>query len=279
MERSMVPEVDKSTLEIPSFILEALEPTSSGISKLIAMWDGLSTELQIAIFVRVEEIYYVESWNYPKWGNFPLPLIKKVLKGDNTYLRYLAAKRYHLESLDDNEITALIEKDPEHLVRNALIEIRSAPNNTSEEALEILEQSFERVMAKKTNTSGEHTPIEIAALKDWCNEITQEQRLASFGRYSASSRKIPAILKAGYANGLIPNSLSNNEVLELLRQLVYQLTHLDSIERQKVDLLWPNNQWIGIEPDGDACMLCIRELWEMIPLVLTCLPFLGPVDT
>lgn len=145
----MVPEVDKSTLEIPSFILEALEPTSSGISKLIAMRDGLSTELQIAIFVRVEEIYYVESWNYPKWGNFPLPLIKKVLKGDNTYLRYLAAKRYHLESLDDNEITALIEKDPEHLVRNALIEIRSAPNNTSEEALEILEQSFERVMLKK----------------------------------------------------------------------------------------------------------------------------------
>ena len=44
-------------LDIPTHIKGLMQPTPSGIAKLLAAWDGLSSETQILILSKLDEIH------------------------------------------------------------------------------------------------------------------------------------------------------------------------------------------------------------------------------
>lgn len=103
--------------ELPSYLLPLIEPRPSGEAKLLAAWDGLSTEHQILLLTLR--------------SHGPLGLTTKIrgkaLASTNAYVRYLAAQGFQA-SRDDTEEMALrkrIEDDPEPLVRYAPLEDRS----------------------------------------------------------------------------------------------------------------------------------------------------------
>jgi hypothetical protein len=103
--------------EYPKYIKELMRPTPSGVAKLIAAWSGLSTESQILILSRLDEI------------RAPAYLVEKVrinaLDSENAYVRYLAAKKFYFsEDCSDEEkfIKEKIESDPNSLVKYSLLE-------------------------------------------------------------------------------------------------------------------------------------------------------------
>jgi hypothetical protein len=113
-----------SNISIPIHLRELLQPTPSGVAKLIAAWDGLTPETQILFMSELEKVF--------------LPLYlkrrfqKKAIESQNTYVRYLVAKNifdsrgFHGEQEDEErELIEKINKDPESLVRNAHLENES----------------------------------------------------------------------------------------------------------------------------------------------------------
>ncbi|MGW8181832.1 MAG: hypothetical protein ACWGQW_24140, partial [bacterium] len=103
------------TPNLPDYLAELLQPTPSGTAKLIAAWNGLSTESKMILLTALDR------------ANFPAHLAEKVLnkalESESAYIRYLAAVR--LDSRDENTtVKKRIEEDPEPLVRYSLIEKR-----------------------------------------------------------------------------------------------------------------------------------------------------------
>lgn len=97
---------------LPDHLAPLLEPTPSGVAKLVAAWEGLSTELQILILT-----------GFDKEG-LPAYLKEKVcikaLDGANAYVRYLAARQLNFSGDDTDEkkaVKQLIGADPDPLVR------------------------------------------------------------------------------------------------------------------------------------------------------------------
>ena len=76
---------------LPDYLIPLLQPTPSGVTKLIAAWDGLTTESQIRILAELGT--GIEKWQSPVY------LIKKVLtkalESVNPYIRYLAARKFY----------------------------------------------------------------------------------------------------------------------------------------------------------------------------------------
>lgn len=97
---------------LPDHLAPLLDPTPSGVAKLVAAWDGLNTESQILILIRLDT------------AGVPAYLTNKVrmkaLDSATGYVRYLAARRLAF-SRDDTEekqtIKRRIEDDPDPLVR------------------------------------------------------------------------------------------------------------------------------------------------------------------
>jgi hypothetical protein len=99
---------------IPAYLQELLEPTPSGMAKLIAAWDGLTPETQIALLTAMER----------HGGYFYRGALEKALSSPNAYVRYLAARDIRLDDRDPRarELQAQIDNDPEPLVRYARLE-------------------------------------------------------------------------------------------------------------------------------------------------------------
>jgi hypothetical protein len=80
---------------LPDHLAPLLEPTPSGVAKLVAAWEGLSTELQILILTGFDK------------ARLPAYLKEKVcikaLDGANAYVRYLAARELHFSDNDTDE--------------------------------------------------------------------------------------------------------------------------------------------------------------------------------
>ena len=102
---------------VPAFVEDLMQPTPSGIRKLLAAWDGISPETQMLILSKFDEV------------RAPPHLIRKVyikaLDSSNAYVRYLAARKFKFErSLTEEErvIKGRIENDPDPLVKYALLE-------------------------------------------------------------------------------------------------------------------------------------------------------------
>ena len=104
---------------LPDHLTPLLEPTPSGVAKLVAAWEGLSTELQILILTGLDK------------AGLPAYLKEKVcikaLDGANAYVRYLAARLLDFSGDDTDEKKAVkqrIGEDPDPLVRYCLLENR-----------------------------------------------------------------------------------------------------------------------------------------------------------
>src|SRR5438309_10898418 len=102
---------DKVT-DLPDALVPLLQPTPSGVAKLIAAWDGLDTESQTLILT------VLDKDRLPTYLNEKISI--KALHSANAYVRYLAARGIYF-SRDDGEeknvIRQRIEEDPDPLVR------------------------------------------------------------------------------------------------------------------------------------------------------------------
>lgn len=70
--------VDQKPPELPDYLVVLLQPTPTGIAKLIAAWDGLSTESQIRILTELKNAH-APSYLAEK-------VHTKALDSDNTYV-------------------------------------------------------------------------------------------------------------------------------------------------------------------------------------------------
>ena len=80
---------DQAELSIPVHLQELLQPTPSGTAKLIAAWDGLTPETQIALLA-------ARKMRAGPFDYFYCRAIKKALTSDNAFVRYLAAREMHV---------------------------------------------------------------------------------------------------------------------------------------------------------------------------------------
>src|SRR5262245_18000862 len=113
---------DQASSHLPDYLMPLLQPTPSGTAKLIAAWDGLSTETQILVLTEIKQ------------SRAPAYLLAKVytkaLGSSNSYIRYLAARELRfsagvriLGTLYGNEaLRKRIEEDPDPLVRYSLVD-------------------------------------------------------------------------------------------------------------------------------------------------------------
>jgi hypothetical protein len=111
---------DLGTLTLPLHLAPLLLPTPSGVTKLIAAWDGLSAESQVLILTKLRMTPRPEYLNEK--------VFMKALESANAYVRYLAARGLRVSG--DDALRQRIEKDVDALVRYSLLESVSlfAPN-------------------------------------------------------------------------------------------------------------------------------------------------------
>ncbi len=104
------------TTDISEHLAALLDSSPSGIAKLIAAWDGLSTESQIAIMIKLGA------------ARLPAYLDERVrmvaIGSSNAYVRYLAARNLDLivNPTAARTVKQRIEDDPSPLVRYCLLE-------------------------------------------------------------------------------------------------------------------------------------------------------------
>jgi hypothetical protein len=108
---------DQSEPSIPEHLQELLQPTPSGTAKLIAAWDGLTPETQIALLVARKK--RAGDFDY-----FYHHVLEKALKSDNAFVRYMAVREMRFRDGQERE-KAGIDNDPEPLVRYAHLETDS----------------------------------------------------------------------------------------------------------------------------------------------------------
>lgn len=102
---------------LPDHLALLLEPTPSGVAKLLAAWDGLNTESQMLILMGLD------TARLPAYSHEKVRI--KALDSATAYVRYMAARRLHFSRNDTGERKAVkqrIEEDPDPLVRYCLLE-------------------------------------------------------------------------------------------------------------------------------------------------------------
>jgi hypothetical protein len=104
--------VDLGTLTIPLHLAPLLLPTPSSVAKLVAAWDGLSTESQILILTKFK------TTTRPAYLSERIRI--KALDSANAYVRYLAASSFGASG--DDVLKKRIEQDTDALVRYCLLE-------------------------------------------------------------------------------------------------------------------------------------------------------------
>jgi len=103
--------------ELPTYLKPLLEPTPSSIAKLLAVWDGLSTERHLEILGLYE---HLETYPFLRDRVY-----RKALESDNAYVRYLAAKHLYRSCEPSQEQTGInkqIAEDRDPLVRYSYLE-------------------------------------------------------------------------------------------------------------------------------------------------------------
>lgn len=116
-----------NTHSLPAYLAELLQPTPSGVAKLLAAWDGLSVEVKIQVLTELPKL------QLPEYLDKKVRL--KALDSKNPYVRYLAARRFSFLSKSQSEeiygksetekmeaIKKRIEEDSEPLVKFSIYE-------------------------------------------------------------------------------------------------------------------------------------------------------------
>src|SRR6266508_517263 len=103
---------DLGLLTLPPHLTPLLLPTPSGVAKLVAAWDGLTTESQILILTKL------------KMTPLPEYLTERIrikgLDSNNAYVRYLAARELRFNG--NEALKQRIEQDGDLLVRYCVFE-------------------------------------------------------------------------------------------------------------------------------------------------------------
>lgn len=175
---------NKTQTDVPKHIKELMQPTPSGIAKLLSAWGGLSSETQILILSNLDEI------------RAPAYLAEKVrikaLDSDNAYVRYLAARKlYFSNDCTDQEklLKEKIENDPDPLVKYSLMEDSSGISAIFDNTFKDADSFF---------------------------ALPQEARLAKIRLVSGSGERIAALLSQAADKHLKDGTVSEIEFFEIL---------------------------------------------------------------
>ncbi|MBW8001326.1 MAG: hypothetical protein FVQ80_04820 [Planctomycetes bacterium] len=163
--------------DLPKCIKDLLIETPSAITKLCALWDGLTAETQVKILSEIK------TGSYSVY--FTNRIYPKAVKSKNSYVRYLAAKDLYFGEHSSDEINALeqlVKDDPNPLVKYSL----------HEDANE-LSSIFDKLLKEPKSFF----------------KLPQEARLAKVRVLTGGGEEIAAII--GYA---IDNLLENKKVSE-----------------------------------------------------------------
>ncbi|TWB05647.1 hypothetical protein [Gluconacetobacter diazotrophicus] len=111
-------------INVPPYLEPLLMPTPSGVMKLMAAWDGLSTETQIMV------LSLLPTRRYPDY--LATRVRDKALSSDVAYIRYLSYQGVYLDSDNpaDIAVNARLESDPNPLVRYSRQESEACLENT-----------------------------------------------------------------------------------------------------------------------------------------------------
>jgi hypothetical protein len=106
---------DQAEISVPAHLQELLQPTPSGTAKLIAAWDGLTSETQILMLAAKKK--------HPGPAYLYHQILEKAVSSDNGFVRYMAAREISFDpDPQRNSLQSQIENDPEALVRYAHLE-------------------------------------------------------------------------------------------------------------------------------------------------------------
>jgi len=112
--------LEKKTTELPDHLKELIQPTPSGVDKLLAAWDGLSVETQLLILSIIKTDDYLSN----AADGLALEKIRiKALDSSNDFVRYTAAKEMffpHDCTDEEKVIEQKIKNDSSDLVKYAL---------------------------------------------------------------------------------------------------------------------------------------------------------------
>jgi len=168
----------------PKYIKELMQPTPSGIAKLLSAWSGLSAETQIIILSKLDETHA------------PGYLTEKVrinaLDSDNSYVRYLAAKNFYFSNECSDEerlIREKIENDSDPLVKYSLLEDSSGISAIFDDSLNDADTFF---------------------------ALPHEARLAKIRTINGHGEKVAALLEHAVDKQLKEGSVSEIELFEIL---------------------------------------------------------------
>jgi len=175
---------DQAETSVPGYLQELLQPTPSGTAKLIAAWDGLTPETQMALLAALKR--------YRGSAYLDHRVIEKILTSENTFVRYLVARNTYLSDHDQHEkdLKAQIDNDPEPLVRYAHLET------------DIL-------------FSAEADPKKFFALP-------HEARLATVRRLAGSGEEIAELIAYAVKHQLKDGRVSETELYEILSDYLYK---------------------------------------------------------
>lgn len=84
---------NKTSNELPEYLKELVKPTANGIEKLLAAWDGLTSETQVRL---LDEIVHRNLNNAePNKDSHLNKVFLKALDNKNAYVRFLAARNLY----------------------------------------------------------------------------------------------------------------------------------------------------------------------------------------
>jgi len=177
--------LEKKTTELPDHLKELMQPTPSGVEKLLTAWDGLNVETQLLILAEVDS-------NVNQTPDYITKKIRvKALESSNPFVRYKAARKIFFstwkETDDDKLLIEKIENDTNTLVRYSLRE-----------------------------DSGSFIFDEVLENADAFFSLPHEERLALVRELEDNGEKIASLISAVIDDDLLRDKVSDVELYEIL---------------------------------------------------------------
>ena len=229
----MAKEQNKNTIsDLPKYIEDLLVETPSAITKLCALWDGLTAETQVKILSEIKAEQYS--------GYFTDKIYVKAVKSKNPYVRYLAAKDLSFGEYTSDEVNVverLIKEDTDPLVKYSLYE-KDFP--------------FFAPSAMKNN------PL----VPDAFFKLPHQARLAVVRSLSGYGKDVAAVIRYAIDNCLESNIVTEQELFDILLDYVGRDFREQGYSESRFDA---KGNVIYIEHDD------IEALWKLVPdLPISC---------
>jgi hypothetical protein len=83
---------NQAEISVPAYLQELVQPTPSGTAKLIAAWDGLTSETQILMLAAKKK--------HPGPAYLYHQILEKAVSSDSGFVRYMAAREISFDDPD-----------------------------------------------------------------------------------------------------------------------------------------------------------------------------------